>query len=657
MSTKARTAPAIPAEGIKRAVIKYVRPSVSGGQYPAKGAVDFLQHFKANIIADGHDKLYVRVLLKAPGSKGWQSLPMSLVNNDLWEAAYRPDTTGLLEFKVQAWVSELDSWRDAVEKKQLAGLDTALEEQRGILLLQHKLKLASKTEAGTLKAFLDGRERLLPADIPPDLYSSLLLMVPKERISISGSYFIVIERLRAQFSTWYELFPRSCSPDPERQGNFADVALQLPRLAAAGFDVLYLPPIHPIGRQKRKGKNNSLIATESDPGSPWAIGSEEGGHKSLHPQLGTMAEFKALVREARQHGIEIAMDIAFQCAPDHPYVQQHPEWFRWRPDGTVQYAENPPKKYEDILPFDFESPAWPSLWEELRSIFLFWIGKGISIFRVDNPHTKSLRFWEWLIASLKAEYPDVLFLAEAFTRPHIMQHLAMTGFTQSYTYFTWRNTKKELQEYLTELTQGPEQYFFRPNFWPNTPDILPEHLVSGGDNMHMIRLLLAATLSSSYGIYGPVFERGINTPMPGKEEYIDNEKYEIRHWEALPDTPVSEMIRKVNQLRRQFRALQQTNNIRFLDTSNDQIMAYLKRSEEDGIHLLIVISLDPHYPQSAWVQVPLAELGADWGGGMYLSDELNREHYHWDQDWNYVALHPKDKPAHIFSISNADRPS
>ncbi|WP_118976380.1 alpha-1,4-glucan--maltose-1-phosphate maltosyltransferase [Taibaiella koreensis] len=652
MSTKARVSPAIPPDGIKRVVIKNVRPAVDGGQYPAKGAEGFLQYFKANIIADGHDKLYARVLLKIPGSKAWQAIPMTLVHNDLWQASYKPEITGLVEFRIQAWISELDSWRDATEKKRQAGIDTTLEERRGFMLLQHQLKLASKAEEKTLKGFLDSREGILPSDIPGELYNCLLLLVPKERISVTDSYFIDIERTRAQFSTWYELFPRSCAAAPDQHGTFADVARQLPYLAAAGFDVLYLPPIHPIGRQKRKGKNNSLIAGESDPGSPWAIGSEEGGHKSIHPQLGNMADFKNLVREAKRQGIDIAMDIAFQCAPDHPYVQQHPEWFRWRPNGTVQFAENPPKKYEDILPFDFESTEWPALWEELLSIFLFWIGKGVTIFRVDNPHTKSLRLWEWLISSVRAEFPEVIFLAEAFTRPHIMEHLAMAGFTQSYTYFTWRNSKQELQQYLTELTKGPQQYFFRPNFWPNTPDILPEHLVTGGDNMHVIRLLLAATLSSSYGIYGPVFERGINKLMPGKEEYSDNEKYEIRHWDTLPDTAISRAIVKINHIRKRFRALQQTNNIEFLDTSNEQIMAYVKYSEEDGEHLLIVISLDPHHAQSAWIHTPRARLTGDRGDILYLSDELNQEHYQWDQDWNYVALEPGFKPAHIFSIAN-----
>lgn len=650
MSLKMKMSSSIPVDGIRRVVIKNILPSVAGGKYPAKATEGVPVKFNANIIADGHDKLLAQVLVKIPGAKTWQPLQMKLVANDLWTAVYLPERSGIVEFRVQAWVSELESWKDAYDKKQGAGVDTRLDAFRGVELLEQMLLLAPKADHKELKALLQqSRENGLdPAMINKDLSDKLSFWVPKERVTVSQIFTIDVERKKASFSTWYELFPRSCSPEKGTHGTLADVVAQIPRLASAGFDVLYLPPIHPIGKLKRKGKNNSLEASLMDPGSPWAIGSYEGGHKSIHPELGTFDDFKKLVKEARKYGIEIAMDIAFQCAPDHPYVSEHPEWFKWRADGSVQYAENPPKKYEDILPFDFESSAWPSLWEELLSIFLFWIGKGVNIFRVDNPHTKSLRLWQWIIASVRKEHPGVIFLAEAFTRPHIMEHLAMTGFTQSYTYFTWRNTKEELQAYMKELTKGPKQYFFRPNFWPNTPDILPEHLVTGGTNMHVIRLLLAATLSSSYGIYGPVYERGINEPFPGKEEYADNEKYEIKNWEQIAETRIEQVIRQVNSIRKEFPALQTTNNIEFLEVSNDQIMAYMKYDKRSGHHLLIVISLDAHNSQSGWLRLPRER--PDYALPLQVQDQLNNEQYLWENDWNYVALDPDTKPAHIFSL-------
>jgi len=649
MTHQAHTALAIPPEGIRRVIIKNVVPSVENGAYPAKAAVSFPVCFAANIFADGHDRIVAVLQLRFSGEKHWQHIALSRKENDLWQAVYRPEQTGLLEFRIQAWVSGLESWKDGYAKKQQAGVDTILEELGGVALLQQLLPLSSKSDRKILKQLLDSKKEtgLKPEDLEDDLYQRLLLLSDKSRVSTSPVFRIRVDRKKAQFSTWYELFPRSCAPEPGRHGTFGDVIRRLPALASAGFDVLYLPPIHPIGRIHRKGRNNSLAAGPADPGSPWAIGSDEGGHKALHPELGTMADFKKLVREAGRLGIEIAMDIAFQCAPDHPYVHEHPEWFRWRADGTVQFAENPPKKYEDILPFDFESAAWQELWQELLSIFMFWIGKGIRIFRVDNPHTKSLRLWEWIIGSIQASHPDVLFLSEAFTRQHIMEHLAMIGFSQSYTYFTWRNTRQELQQYMTELSKGPKQFFFRPNFWPNTPDILPAHLVTGGVNMHIIRLLLAATLSSNYGLYGPVYERGICEPAPGKEEYTDNEKYEIRYWEPEAESRTWSVIRKVNQIRHTYEALQVTNNIEFLSCSNDAIMAYLKWDPNGDRHLLVVICLDPHYPQSGWIQIPREKLFRLYGA-VAVEDLLQEEHYDWNNDWNYVALDPHHKPAHLF---------
>jgi len=642
------------AKGEKRVIVKNIMPATPHAEFPSKSSVGEPIHFKAVIIADGHDKIFARVLIKSKEQKGWTEIAMKESGNDQWQAAFIPELTGKLEFKIEAWISDIKSWQDSYEKKQAANTISWLDQQKGIEILEHSLKhCPNKLQQRIEKLLADKKENgIAPEDIDDDIYTALLRSVSKEKISTSDIAVINIERERARFSTWYELFPRSCATEAGKHGTFIDVVRKLPSLKEAGFDVLYLPPIHPIGKVNRKGRNNSLVALPADPGSPWAIGSDEGGHKAIHPELGNINDFRKLIREARKNDIEIAMDIALQCAPDHPYVKEHPEWFKWRADGTVQFAENPPKKYEDILPFDFDSEAWESLWSEVLSIFSFWIETGITIFRVDNPHTKSLRMWEWLIESVKKEHPDVIFLAEAFTRPNIMEHLAMAGFTQSYTYFTWRNSKKELQEYLMELTGTSMQYYFRPNFWPNTPDILPEHLVTGGENMHIIRLLLAATLSSNYGLYGPVYERCIHQPMPGKEEYIDNEKYEIKYWSPVAETRIWKTIKAVNKIRKDFFALQITNNVRFLDTSNDQIMAFIKLDEINNNNLLVIINLDCHNRQSAWINIP-AEIGKTLSGlPLHLSDQLNDEAYTWKEDWNYAELDPYHKPAHIFLINN-----
>jgi starch synthase (maltosyl-transferring) len=458
------------------------------------------------------------------------------------------------------------------------------------------------------------------------------------------------EPVRCAFSSWYELFPRSASPVPGQHGTFRDAEKIVQSVAEMGFDVLYLPPIHPIGTTHRKGKNNSLKASPDDPGSPWAIGNYDGGHKAIHKQLGTIDDFKNFTDVCRQHGIEPAMDIAFQCSPDHPYIKEHPEWFKWRPDGTIQFAENPPKKYEDIVPFDFETPAWRSLWRELKSVIDYWIDNGIKIFRVDNPHTKSLFFWQWLIREVHRKNPGIIFLAEAFTRPRIMEQLAMAGFSQSYTYFTWRSTKKDFQEYLTELTTTSQRYYFRPNFWPNTPDILPPHLTSGGENAHLIRAILAGTLSSNYGIYGPVYEYGLTTPMPGKEEYIDNEKYEIHHWDWSKYSKIKEVLQRLNKIRKTNSALQRTDNIYFAETSSEHILSYCKKSLTDNNIILVAINLDPYNIHESNVKLPLHKLGIDNGKSFMVSDLLSGDKFEWYGENNYVRLNPYDLPAHIFLV-------
>jgi starch synthase (maltosyl-transferring) len=462
---------------------------------------------------------------------------------------------------------------------------------------------------------------------------------------------VVVDRERACFSTWYEMFPRSCATEPGRHGTFKDCEARLPYVAAMGFDILYLPPVHPIGSTHRKGRNNATVAGPDDPGSPWGIGSEAGGHTAVHPALGTLDDFRRFAAKAREYDLEIALDIAFQCSPDHPYVLQHPEWFRQRPDGTVQYAENPPKKYQDIYPLDFETDQWQSLWGELKRVVLFWIEQGVRIFRVDNPHTKPLRFWAWLIDEVKRDYPTAIFLAEAFTRPKVMYYLAKCGFTQSYTYFAWRNTKEELTQYFTTLTQTEVREFFGPNLWPNTPDILTEYLQLGGRPAFMTRLVLAATLGASYGIYGPAFELCENRPRePGSEEYLNSEKYEIKAWDLDRPDSLKEFIARVNHIRRENPALQRNQNLRFHSVSNDQLICYSKHTEDHSNVILVVVNLDPHHTQSGWVELSTESLGLPLDGQYQVHDLLGDGRYLWHGQRNFVELNPNIVPAHIFRL-------
>ncbi len=491
------------------------------------------------------------------------------------------------------------------------------------------------------------------------------------RVSHPGSYFYTIEgwvdprfatryerelqvwvdREKARFSTWYELFPRSCSPVAGRHGTFRDCEAWLPYIADMGFDVLYLPPIHPIGRTARKGVNGADSAQPDDVGSPWAIGSAEGGHKSILPELGTLADFRRLLENARKFGLEIALDIAFQCSPDHPYVTEHPEFFRKRPDGTIQSAENPPKRYPDIYPFDFESPKWFELWMELKSVFEFWIQQGVEIFRVDNPHTKTFLFWDWVINELRRENPRVLFLSEAFTRPRVMHRLAKLGFSQSYTYFAWRNTKQELTDYFRELTQPEVQEYFRANLWPNTPDILTRYLQEGGRPAFMIRLILAATLGANYGIYGPAFELCENTPRePGSEEYLHSEKYELKHWNVGAPGSLKGLIAQVNRIRQQNPALQSDRTLHFHEVDNPMLIAYSKVSDDRANTLLMVVNLDPVFRQTGWVNLDLGALPPAQKGAFRALDLLGGGDYYWSGPRNYVALTPESSPAHILLL-------
>lgn len=642
--------------GRQRVVIANISPQVDAGRYPAKAAVHESTLVSADIFCDGHDELAAAVSIRHRDERLWKSFPMEPVGNDRWELRFRPSQEGMYQLRFQAWIDHFASWKKGVQKKADAGQELLVDLQVGAAMIEESLQRSGVKDKVTLQQWHD-RLQTGEADVAElltdtQLHAAMSRCTDPALVTVCPEILQVeADRTKVAFSSWYELFPRSASREPGRHGTFNDVKALLPRIAEMGFDVLYLPPIHPIGEQKRKGRNNALQAGPNDPGSPWAIGSQYGGHKSIHPELGTMKDFQSLIKAAQQFDIDIAMDIAFQCAPDHPYVKEHPEWFNWRPDGTVQYAENPPKKYEDIVPFNFETTDWKNLWLELKSIFEFWIGRGVSIFRIDNPHTKPFAFWEWMIGEVRKKNPQVIFLAEAFTRPRLMERLAKAGFNQSYTYFSWRNTKKELETYITELTQTEQREYFRPNFWPNTPDILPDELVHGGENMHIIRLVLAATLSSNYGMYGPVYELNISEPMPGKEEYNDNEKYEIRHWNWDQYTKTRELITRVNRIRKQHPALQTTWNITLAETSNEQLMCYIKSDAEQNDHLIIAVNLDPFNTQSGTVTLPLKACGLPENAPFKVYDLLSGDRYTWTGDTQYIELRPYEMPAHIFRVS------
>lgn len=644
-------------DGRKRVVITDIQPQLDHGKYPARTVIHEPIVISANIFTDGHDVVNASVLIKHEKEKKWREIPLDFVMNEHWKILFLPGETGFYRFKIQGWIDHFLTWKRGLIKKIDAGVDISVDLLIGAELLDEVAQEANSKDKKQLQKWSDMlrteeqegiREALVTSK---ELAETVERVGPRPFVAISDEeYLIEVERRKALFSTWYELFPRSASEIPGQHGTFKDVERLLPRIAEMGFDTLYFPPIHPIGEKHRKGKNNSLTAEEGDPGSPWAIGNKSGGHKDIHPELGTLEDFQGLIFAAKEHDIDIAMDIAFQCAPDHPYVKEHHKWFIWRPDGSVQYAENPPKKYEDILPINFESDDWQNLWKELKSVVEYWIEQGVEIFRVDNPHTKAFPFWEWMIAEVKSQYPKTIFLAEAFTRPRLMEQLAKIGFTQSYTYFTWRTTKYELEQYLKELTQTNLQYYFKPNFWPNTPDILPPHLSAGGENAHVQRLILAATMSASYGIYGPVYEFAINSPHPKKEEYINNEKYEIKHWDWSKKTRITDIITKVNRIRKENRALQSTGNIQFAGSDNDHIIAYAKQDKVTDNTILTIVNLDPHHTQSTFVRVPIDQLGIERGKPYEVIDLLGGGRFNWQDESNFVMLNPHEIPAHIFKI-------
>ena len=636
-------------------VIEDVAPQVDGGRYAIKRVVGEEVAVTAACFAHGHEKVACAVRYRGPGEQGWREVEMEPLGNDLFAASFTVDRPGRWEYAVGCWIDHLTAWRDGFARR-VEPDDIRLAARMGAELVSRSAALCSSENCEKLDPWSrilreeNDIERLRTRALDEHLFEVARMNAPRDGMTQSATFPVTVDRERARFSSWYEIFPRSCSSQPGKHGTFEDLDERLDGIAAMGFDVLYLPPIHPIGREKRKGKNNATTAQPGDVGSPWAIGAAEGGHTAILPELGTHTDFRHLVMAARARGMELAMDMAFQCAPDHPWVKEHPEWFRKRPDGTIQYAENPPKKYQDIYPLDFDSPAWQSLWHALRDVFLFWIREGVSIFRVDNPHTKPFTFWEWVIAEIKRDHPDVLFLAEAFTRPHVMHRLAKLGFTQSYTYFTWRSSKPELIEYFTELAQSDSREYFRPNCWPNTPDILPFHLQNASLPMFRIRLVLAATLAANYGVYGPAYELGENRPRePQSEEYLDSEKYQLRHWDLDRPDSLAPLMTQLNQFRRRHRALQGDWSLAFHPTDNDAIVCYSKRAGDDRV--LVVVNLDPTHAQSTWITVDLAQLGLETGVAYEVHDALTGGRYTWYGSRNFVRLDPARTPAHVFSIS------
>src|SRR5579872_5141293 len=644
-----------PADGRKRVVIESVEPEIDAGRFAIKRIVDDSVQVEADLFADGHDHVAVRLLYRYSEIPTWTMVPMQPLGNDRWRGAFPVARLGEYRYTVAGWIDHFDTWRSDLEKRIAAGQDIGVDLLNGAQLVEQAAERAGRDDADLLRRWAgqlrnpqDGAQKTA---LDPTLAEMMARYLdPALETRYERELRVTVDREKARYSAWYELFPRSTSTQPGRHGTFKDVEARLDYVQRLGFDVLYLPPIHPIGQAFRKGKNNSVTAEPGDTGSPWAIGSKEGGHEAIHPELGTLEDFRHLLQAAAAKGIEMALDIAFQCSPDHPWVGEHPEWFRHRADGSIQYAENPPKKYQDIYPLDFESSDWQGLWDALLHVFLFWIEQGMRIFRVDNPHTKAFPFWEWCIAEIKRDYPDTIFLAEAFTRPRVMQRLAKLGFTQSYTYFTWRNTKQELTEYLTELTQSRACQYMRPNLWPNTPDILHETLQVGGRPAFISRIVLAATLGPNYGIYGPAYEMLENVPLrPGSEEYLNSEKYQMRQWDLNAAHSIAGIIAVVNKARRENPALHMSHELHFHTTDNPNLIAYSKSSRDGNNLVLAVVNLDPFHAQSGWVQVDLSHLSLRPDESFQVHDLLAGERYMWQGSRNYVELRP-EMPAHLFRV-------
>ncbi|MGI4756850.1 MAG: alpha-1,4-glucan--maltose-1-phosphate maltosyltransferase [Janthinobacterium lividum] len=700
-----------PNEGRSRVIIEDVKPEVDGGRHAAKRVIGDTVRVTAAIYTDGHDHVAARLQYRRADEKVWRYAPFRELGNDVWEAEFVADTIGGWSYTVQAWVDHFGTWvhelhkridaqevpgvqtaaavavpggaerndgvaaadENTVAQQDLPGSsgksansfvssavpqnDIALALRTGAILLDQASARSRDAHAKSLKGAASSLRYMAEKNSNyyefPLSEDSILLCLEYPDLNFATVYDrelpLWVDRKRAEFSSWYEFFPRSAGFVAGQHGTLRDVAARLPEVARMGFNVVYLPPIHPIGTAFRKGKNNSVTAEPGDVGSPWAIGNSDGGHKAILRELGTFTDFAAMMEAAAANKVEIALDIAFQCAPEHPWVRDHPDWFKIRPDGTIQYAENPPKKYQDIYPINFESSDWRPLWQELYSVFAFWIDKGVRIFRVDNPHTKALPFWEWCIAEVRKVNPDVIFLAEAFTRPHVMYGLAKAGYTQSYTYFSWRTEKQELTEYMTEITTEPVSDFFRGNLWPNTPDILPGFLQTENRAAFAQRAILAATLGANYGVYGPAFELGEHLPAkPGGEEYLDSEKYQLRTWDRDAPQSLAPLLTVLNKARHAHPALQKNKSLRFHTIDNDHLIAYSKNEGDDVV--LTIVNLDPLQMQTGWTSLDLATLNLPAYGEYSAEDLLSGETFPWSGARNYVALDPKKSPAHILIL-------
>jgi starch synthase (maltosyl-transferring) len=642
----------------RRVIIEGVEPEIDGGRFAIKRSVGEEIRVEADIAADSHDVVAAILLYRYESETAWKAVFMKSLANDRWQGSFRVNAVGRYRYTMQGWVDRFRTWQRDLRKKAAAGQNVSIDLMVGSELINGAADRAKGVDATTLKGWAE----LLLSD--KSMKEKTLLALDRNLGRLASRYPdrthatlyekslpVIVEPLQARFSTWYEMFPRSCTGEIGRHGTFKDCENRLPYIAEMGFDVLYLPPIHPIGQTYRKGKNNTPQAGPDDPGSPWAIGSAKGGHLAVHHRLGTLEDFRRFVDKAKEFGITVALDLAFQCSADHPYVREHPEWFHHRPDGTIQFAENPPKKYEDIYPINFETDNWQALWNELLDVVRFWIDQGVRIFRVDNPHTKPFAFWEWLIGEIKKDWSEVVFLGEAFTRPKVMYRLAKLGFSQSYTYFAWRNTKWELEQYFTELTRTKVREFFRQNLWPNTPDILTEYLQVGGRAAFMIRLALAATLGASYGIYGPAFELCVNRARElGSEEYLDSEKYEIKNWDLERPENLRDFIARVNRIRKENPALQNDWSLRFHAIDNEQLICYSKHTEDFSNIILAVVNLDPHHTHSGWMQLPLAEMNLDPHQPFQMHDLISGARFLWNGPDNYLELNHQNMPVHIFRL-------
>lgn len=645
------------------AIIRRITPSLDNARYAIKRAVGGEITVEADIFKEGHDEVTAMLKWRPVGAPAWRETPMRPLLNDRWTGTLCVTSPGPWEFTIEAWGDVYFSWLHDFDKKFEAGIrELGSETLEGAGFVAAAAARAGKKspDAGALKKFSDALKSAAAEEAPviahdPDL-AALMTVYSDRSIATTAEPFhpVWVERERGAFAAWYEFFPRSAEGKPDSGSKFRDCLGRIDDAKAMGFDVIYFPPIHPIGTSHRKGRNNSLKCEPGEPGVPYAIGNcrqgvNGGGHKDVAPELGTIEDFEWLVGEARARGMEIAIDFAINCSPDHPYVKAHPEWFFKRPDGTIKYAENPPKKYEDVYPLNFHNDNWRELWDELRGVLLFWCARGVRIFRVDNPHTKPVSFWEWVIAEVKDKFPDTVFLSEAFTRPKMMQELARAGFNQSYTYFTWRNSKYELAEYFTELTQSDLKEFFRANLFTNTPDILPEFLQKGGRPAFLIRAVLAAMACPVYGIYSG-FELCENTPVPGREEYLDSEKYQFkgRDWNAPGN--IKDFLTKLNTIRRQNRALQEYANLRIHTAENDAILCFSKSTAALDNIVLVVVTVDPGQPQTAFVNIPIADFGIGESEPYVVDDLLTGERFSWRGARNFVSLNPHTRPAHILRI-------